>query len=118
MPFRQPFAKAVNGAGLPHVSFHSLRRLHATTGLRAGVDLLTMSKRLGHSSVSVTGNIYAHFIEELDHEAAEKRPACYCHELAATDLCLQMWRAFVLQLPSTCCVRASYGRSQACTLRT
>ena len=47
-------------------------RSAATTGIRAGVDLLRMSKRLGHSSVSVTGNIYAHFIEELDQEAAEK----------------------------------------------
>ena len=41
-------------------------------GLAAGVALLTMSKRLGHSSVAITGDLYSHQVEQLDREAAEK----------------------------------------------
>lgn len=29
-----------------------------------------MSRRLGHSSVKVTADVYSHVVEELDHEAA------------------------------------------------
>ena len=30
-----------------------------------------MSRRLGHSSIQVTGDIYAHVVDELDRKAAE-----------------------------------------------
>ena len=30
-----------------------------------------MSKRLGHSSVAITGDLYSHQVEQLDREAAE-----------------------------------------------
>ena len=65
------FQSATKKAGLPSIALHALRHGHATAGLRAGVDLVTMSRRLGHSSIQVTGDIYAHVVEELDREAAE-----------------------------------------------
>jgi integrase len=34
---------------LPRVSFHALRHSHASLLIRAGVDILTISRRLGHS---------------------------------------------------------------------
>ena len=34
-----------------------------------------MSKRLGHSSVSITGDLYSHVVEQLDREAAERTAA-------------------------------------------
>ena len=46
------FQRAAGRVGLPVVAFHGLRHGTATTGLAAGVALLTMSKRLGHSSVA------------------------------------------------------------------
>lgn len=38
---------AAKKAGLPSIAFHALRHGHAGEGLRAGVDLVTMSRRLG-----------------------------------------------------------------------
>jgi Phage integrase family len=39
---------------LPKVTFHALRHTHASALIAAGVDVVTISKRLGHSSPVVT----------------------------------------------------------------
>jgi integrase len=39
---------------------HDLRHSHATLLLAAGVDIVTVSLRLGHSSVAITGDTYGH----------------------------------------------------------
>lgn len=54
------FRRARESAGLPHVTFHDLRRSCATLMIAKGVDLYVVSKLLGHSSVSVTQSRYAH----------------------------------------------------------
>ena len=58
--------------GLPRVSFHGLRHTHATWLLESGVDLKVVSERLGHSSITVTADIYAHVTDALQREAMEK----------------------------------------------
>jgi hypothetical protein len=45
---------------LPRCSFHALRHIHASLLLRAGVDVLTVSRRLGHDNPSVTLDTYGH----------------------------------------------------------
>jgi len=58
--------------GMPAgVTFHSLRHTHATWLLLQGVDMRTVSERLGHSSVGVTLSIYAHVLPGRDAQAAE-----------------------------------------------
>jgi integrase len=69
------FQRAAGHTGLPVISFHGIRHGTATTGLAVGVALLTMSKRPGHSSVSITGDLYSHQVDQLDREAAEKTAA-------------------------------------------
>ena len=69
------FQRAARRVGLPVISFHGLRHGAATVGLAAGVALLAMSKRLGHSSVSITGDRYSHVVEQLDSEAADRTAA-------------------------------------------
>ena len=54
---------------MPAVSFHSLRHTHASTLIRAGVDILVISRRLGHSKASITLDIYGHLIEGADAAA-------------------------------------------------
>ncbi len=51
--------------------FHDLRHAHATQLLARGVDVTTVSGRLGHANSSTTLNIYAHVLDEKDHAAAE-----------------------------------------------
>ncbi len=53
-------------------SLHTLRHSHASVLLANGVDLATVSARLGHSSVRVTADIYAHALRGRDREAACK----------------------------------------------
>ena len=65
------FAEFVKRNDLPHVSIHSLRHTNATLLIANGTDLRTVSKRLGHSNMTTTGNIYTHAIQTADERAAE-----------------------------------------------
>ena len=56
---------------LPIKKFHSLRHTYATLLLSKGVELITVSKLLGHSSVQIT-EIYSHVIPKLKTDAVEK----------------------------------------------
>jgi integrase len=53
------------------VKFHALRHTHASTLIKAGVDVLTISRRLGHSKAAMTLDVYGHLIEGADAAAAK-----------------------------------------------
>jgi integrase len=53
-------------------SLHTLRHTHGSHLIASGMDLATVSARLGHSNVRVTAEIYAHVIRGRDDEAAKK----------------------------------------------
>ena len=44
--------------------FHSLRHSHVALLLSQGIDIYAISKRLGHSNIKTTANIYAYMIDE------------------------------------------------------
>ncbi len=52
------------------VTFHTLRHTHATWCLAAGVDLKTLSERLGHADEATTLRLYAHVLPGRDAAAA------------------------------------------------
>jgi integrase len=56
--------------GTPEITFHGLRHTHASQLIAAGVDIVTISKRLGHAKPSVTLAIYAHMFTTDDSKAA------------------------------------------------
>ena len=58
-------------AGLPSVPFHALRHTAATAMLAAGVPLAVISRTLGHSTISITADIYAAVVPELRREASD-----------------------------------------------
>ena len=58
------FVRRVKQAGLPRISLHGLRHSFATVALEAGVDVLYVSELLGHSSPTVTQNVYQHVRRE------------------------------------------------------
>jgi integrase len=51
------------------VTFHSLRHTHCSTLISAGMDPVAISRRLGHSSPSITLNIYGHLFTPDDRAA-------------------------------------------------
>jgi integrase len=53
-----------------NISLHSFRHSNASFLIAAGVDLRTVSKRLGHAQMSTTANIYSHQIRSADEAAA------------------------------------------------
>jgi integrase len=57
---RKDFNEVLQSANLPRIRFHDLRHTAASLMLNHGVPVLVVSKILGHSSPSVTLNIYAH----------------------------------------------------------
>jgi integrase len=57
--------------GLPAVAFHALRHSHVSALIAAGVDPLTISRRIGHSSPVVTLRVYAHLFRNTDAAAAD-----------------------------------------------
>ena len=55
-----------------HLRFHDLRHTFATEAIRAGVDVETVSKALGHFSVGFTLDVYGHVTQEMKEEAARR----------------------------------------------
>lgn len=64
--------QASRAAGLPPIGVHGLRHTSATLGLAAGVPLKVMSERLGHSSTTVTADLYQHVVPGMQAEAAAR----------------------------------------------
>ena len=51
-------------------TFHCFRHYHATQLLLKGINPKEVSKRLGHSSIKMTLDLYAHWLPEMDAQAA------------------------------------------------
>lgn len=56
---------------LPHINPHAFRHTMTSLLIFNGMDSVSISKRLGHSQVSTTTNIYAHVMEEADKRNAD-----------------------------------------------
>lgn len=53
-------------------NFHALRNAHASWLIKAGIDIKTVSTRLGHSRTSFTMDRYVHTMPGQDEEAAKR----------------------------------------------
>jgi integrase len=67
----QKFAQAMAALKIEGVTLHSLRHTHASQLIASGLDVLTVSRRLGHGSAAITLRVYGHLIEGQDVRAAE-----------------------------------------------
>ena len=56
---------------LPSIRLHDLRHTSATLLLGYGVDIETVSHRMGHSRASITLDVYGHCLEEMDTKASQ-----------------------------------------------
>src|ERR1700686_1844536 len=59
-------------ARLPAIGLHGLRHTHATLLLEEGVDVKTVSERLGHDSVQTTLELYGHVTPKMRANAAAR----------------------------------------------
>jgi integrase len=65
------FREFIHSVGLPEIRFHDLRHTAASLMLNHGIAPIIVSKRLGHSKVSITLDIYGHLMSEMQNEAAD-----------------------------------------------
>ncbi len=72
---QQGFVPALRRAGLRRVRYHDLRHSFASNLLAAGVDIVTVSKSLGHSNVHITLTTYAHAIPNARQGATDRMAA-------------------------------------------
>jgi integrase len=56
--------------GRPRITLHSLRHTHASQLIAYGLDVLTISRRLGHGSPGITLGVYGHLFSNRDDRAA------------------------------------------------
>ncbi len=66
------FARALKKAGLPKVSFHSIRHAHASLFLSVEPNIKLLSVRLGHSDVAITLRTYVHLLKGQESDAVDK----------------------------------------------
>jgi integrase len=64
------WADFADSIGMPDVTFHGLRHTHASQLIDEGVDIVTISKRLGHAKPDITLRVYAHLFRKDDSRAA------------------------------------------------
>ena len=55
---------------MPDLGFHNLRHTHASQLIDEGVDIVTISKRLGHAKPDITLRVYSHLFRNDDGKAA------------------------------------------------
>jgi integrase len=67
---QREFAQLIAAADVKRIKFHGLRHTCATLLLQARVPVHVVSERLGHASVAMTMEVYAHVLPDMQREAA------------------------------------------------
>ncbi len=62
---------ATDAAGVEDVGVHTLRHSAAVAWLEAGVHIKAVADLLGHSSISITGDIYGHTSDDTARAAID-----------------------------------------------
>ncbi|WP_054753939.1 tyrosine-type recombinase/integrase [Piscibacillus salipiscarius] len=62
----------IEQSGVSRIKFHDLRHTHASLLLLADVNIKIISERLGHASIRITLDTYAHLLPNMQKEAIKK----------------------------------------------
>jgi integrase len=76
----QDWQRFTSARNLPKVTLHSLRHAHASALIAAGTDVVTVSRRLGHGSPTITLGVYSHLFDKGDKAAAQAIDAIFGSE--------------------------------------
>ncbi len=66
------FKQLLELAEIPNLNYHITRHTFAARALELGMDIKTLSEILGHSSVTITLDLYGHSLEEHKRKEMEK----------------------------------------------
>ncbi len=66
---QRQFAPLLKQAGLPNIRLHDLRHTAASLLAQQGVHVTAVSRLLGHSSTSMTLDIYSHVFPDAERDA-------------------------------------------------
>ena len=69
------------GEPLPELTFHGLRHSAASLMLAGGADISTVSKLLGHASIAITADVYAHLVAAVGQRAVDGAANLLAHTL-------------------------------------
>ena len=67
---QREYATLIKAARVRPITFHGLRHTCATLLLQAGTPVHVVSERLGHAKVSMTMEVYAHVLPDMQQQAA------------------------------------------------
>ncbi|WP_275713628.1 tyrosine-type recombinase/integrase [Caproiciproducens sp. CPB-2] len=75
--FQDLFHREVKAAEIKNANFHCLRHTFATRSIENGMDILVLSKVLGHAKPSTTLNMYGHVLTEHKKDSMQKISSLY-----------------------------------------
>ena len=75
--FQDLFKRCVKKAGIKDANFHAMRHTFATRSLEQGMDVVTLSRLLGHATPSITLDKYGHALDEHKRSSVEKLGELY-----------------------------------------
>ena len=70
--FRATLKRSGITAAGGRLTLHSLRHGFASLLIASGLNVVFVSRQLGHSNASVTLKVYAHLFEQADHATAAR----------------------------------------------
>jgi len=67
---QRQYAQLIKAAEVRPIKFHGLRHTCVTLLLQAGTPVHVVSERLGHSKITMTLEVYAHVLPDMQKDAA------------------------------------------------
>ena len=80
----QDFGNVMTKLGID-CTLHGLRHTHVSQLIASGLDVLTISRRIGHASPAITLSVYGHMFANTDARAAEVLDATFAKITGGTD---------------------------------
>ena len=71
------FDKACKNANLPHYRIHDLRHSFISNAILNGIDIVTVSRYVGHSDIEMTLNRYSHLLKDSEKRMIDKLNILY-----------------------------------------
>ncbi len=63
--------RLIKSTKVSNIRFHDIRHTHASILISEGVDIVKISKRLGHANPKITFEFYAHLLPNADNDIAD-----------------------------------------------